>query len=151
MINKYRGKSIKSGKWIYGNLIQTSANKIDGSIQCYIFPYPLFIPGRSLPTSEFIEVLPETVGRFTTMTDTSYNTKELYEGDIIENGNGIYLEIYWNMELLQFKQRVCNQKNVIEKGFEWDAENRTDIELMYNLKILIGNIHDNPELLDDGH
>ncbi len=76
------------------------------------------------------------------------NGKEIYEGDIVENNNGVYLKIYWNEELLQFRQRVYNKNNVEELGYEFDKDYPTDLDLGFNLKKVIGNIYENKELLD---
>jgi uncharacterized phage protein (TIGR01671 family) len=74
---------------------------------------------------------------------------EIYEGDILENGNGVWLEVYWNEDFLQFKQRVFNKRNVESLGYEWqeDPKDRTDVDLRFNFKKIIGNIYENPELL----
>ena len=70
----------------------------------------------------------------------------IYEGDVIKNANGIYLEVYWNSLECMFKQKVCNQENVESLGYEWMDEDRTDIDMHYNFKTIIGNIYENPEL-----
>lgn len=75
------------------------------------------------------------------------NGKEIYEGDIVQNGNGVYLKIYWNDGLCQFRQRVCSKENVEKQGYKWSKENPTDMDLQFNMKEIIGNIYENPELL----
>lgn len=77
------------------------------------------------------------------------NGKEIYEGDIIKNANGIYLEIYWDTEETQFRQRVCNRINVEKLGYLWE-QCPTNLPLRYNIKEIIGNIYENPELLKEG-
>ena len=77
------------------------------------------------------------------------NGIDIYEGDINQNGNGVWLEVYWNAEQAMFKQRVFNKRNVEDLGYEWqeNPEDRTDVELFWNFKNIIGNIYENPELL----
>lgn len=96
----------------------------------------------------FVEVIPETVGQFTGLTDR--NGRKIFEGDIIkyiyEPGEG-----FWN----------ANQKSVIvwdSTGFKLDGIMGTNkyallqgwlVSVPYasSLFEVIGNIHDNPELM----
>lgn len=86
-------------------------------------------------------------GEFTGLFDK--NGVEIYEGDIIENDNGIYLEIYWDKNSSGFKQRTCSKINVKKQGYEWseNSEDRTDVSLEFNFKKVIGNIYENKSLL----
>ena len=79
------------------------------------------------------------------------NGKEIYEGDVVENGNGVYLIIYYDNGKAMFRQRVCSKKNVEEQGYEWQEkiEDRTDLSLEENWKEIIGNKFENPELLEE--
>ena len=77
-------------------------------------------------------VIPDTVGQFTGLTDK--NGKEIYEGDIITFDN----------HLQGVSQVVYDYA-----GFDVVSNNyRTTLRPMMNNHIrVIGNIHDNPELL----
>jgi len=91
----------------------------------------------------FIERLNDIeIVQFTGRIDKHNN--EIYEGDIIKNANGVYLEIYWNNIFCQFKQRICNKDNIIELGYVWLGKGRTDEDLNYNCKEIIGNKYENP-------
>lgn len=77
-------------------------------------------------------VVPETVGEYTGLTDK--NGKKIFEGDIIRsNSERGYIEYYPN---------DCAFDVVDDHGFYWLISEMSNIEV-------IGNIHDNPELLEE--
>lgn len=74
--------------------------------------------------------------------------KLIYEGDVIENDNGIFLKVLWNDETASFYQVVCNRKNVENRGYVWDGFRPTTLPISFNHKKIIGNIYEHPDLLD---
>ncbi len=130
---KYRGKNT-NGEWLYGDLLQV-ANEV------FIAPsdgdWFDFIPWSRnnvfhLPAAKYA-VIPETVGQFTGLHDK--NGKEIYEGDIVRFDNHL--------------QRVSS---VLYDSGQYTVESKTySTALTYRIAIhavVIGNIHDNPELLN---
>lgn len=125
-IIKFRGKDIEHHKWVYGSLIVWP----DG--ETYI--------ADSGKARDIVlrreEVDPDTVGQFTGLYDA--NGKEIYEGDILRisiSKDGI-AEVRWYAEWAMLVEQMKNSS-------QW-----------YNLegrKEIIGNIHDNPELLKGGN
>ena len=158
---KFRGKSIKSGKWVHGSLVyKIISNK----------KIPLI---GNFFNGEFKgeEVYPKSIGQYTGV-DTSDGCP-VYEGDIIEWQEGkIYNFSYgtgvrkWDIE--EAKKQAYTQRRVIEfhDGKFWfyphiplrviNNENyiyaiksycSETSYITFNFKI-IGNIHDNSDLLE---
>lgn len=130
----FRGKRKDNGKWIEGGVCQTEGYTIILTFED--FEGTLYEP----PSSELcdIEVIPETVGQFTGLTDK--NGKKIFEGDILNTTNSNCAIWYVDYKNTAF---CCNQGNanyscVLEEFMQF-----SEVEV-------IGNIHDNPELLKGG-
>ena len=137
----FRGKT-ESGCWTRGSL---SLYSEPGKVEIL---YPVNFEdedGNVTPSFDYVEVDPETVGQFTGLLDK--NGKRIFEGDIVMTKYGRLCVVVW------FSSRVYN-------GWDLDPV-RTSLNLAYTkpperpdlycqeyLKI-VGNIHDNPELLKE--
>lgn len=75
-------------------------------------------------------VIPETVGQFTGLTDK--NGVKIFEGDILKFRSGIY-SVEWDNEHSKFLQR--------------DGQFSRELHFWIAKSEIVGNIHDNPELL----
>ena len=125
----FRGKRTDNGEWMCGNLAVWS----DGSAS---------IDRESTASSPMYAVIPETVGQYTGLTDK--NGKKIFEGDIIQfdyigknlGVSGIETVVFMNGKFGVFwgthRELVC-----------LDGFANTTLEV-------IGNIHDNLELLKGG-
>ena len=124
----FRGKRVDNGEWTEGDLIQSRG-------KTYIHPKANSFGVSETGLSKLIvlhEVIPETVGEYTGLTDK--NGKKIFEGDIIRsNSERGYIEYYPN---------DCAFDVVDDHGFYWLISEMSNIEV-------IGNIHDNPELLEE--
>ncbi|WP_458451677.1 YopX family protein [Alistipes finegoldii] len=129
---KFRGKRLDNGEWIKGNSIVRVG---DGFFICDW-------TGVAIKKSEFYnlftEVAPATVGQYTGLKDK--NGREIYEGDIIGGSNGSINGWEW-----PFKSEI--KWNDEECGFNTPNWGYMDSTHYYNV---LGNIHDNPELLKGG-
>lgn len=127
---KFRGRKINSGQWLYGDLMH---DNVGGS---YIYP----IDAENLYKEN--AVIPDTVGQFTGLLDK--NGKEIYEGDIIGcHHPEIKHLIFYNEKQGRFMAALNGD---IENDFIGVCG--IDDRRWMASKEVIGNIHDNPELLN---
>lgn len=124
----FRGKS-KIGEWFEGYYI---AGVFCGEFVCFIKYEARDTEGQM--HSYTVDVIPETVGQFTGITDR--NGKKIFEGDIIRLNNST--EVFY----IDFDESCWECKSVKYKYFTHRLEN---FPKKYEV---VGNIHDNPELLE---
>ena len=122
---KFRAKNI-NGVWYYGSLVHSK--EIDAAIY---FP----TVNGSVKSMDWVYVNQETIGQFTGLYDA--HGKEIYEGDILDF-NGLIVEIRFVRGVFAF---LVNG----DLDEELCGDCRTDL-----FAKVIGNIHDNPELLKGG-
>ena len=123
---KFRGKTHGNGKWYYGSLVYS--NEINAAIYFQI--------GRGMiKRMDWVYVIPETIGQFTGLYDCNGN--KIYEGDILDF-NGLKIEVRFVRGVFAL---LCNG----DLDNELCGDCRTDM-----FAKVIGNIHDNPELLKGG-
>ena len=118
----FRGKT--STKWVYGDLRHLNDGRVAVRKDGEIYPY---------------EVIPETVGQYTGLTDK--NGKRIFEGDVVK----AYDETYDN-GFADVKGKVFFNCG----SFDIDVEDVGYIPLYSygteNIEV-IGNVHDNGDLL----
>jgi uncharacterized phage protein (TIGR01671 family) len=124
----FRGKRAKDNKWIYGFYVEDDAD------QAFIFTESL-LPGKGL-----FHVKPKTIGQYIGLKDSA--GKKIFEGDIVSL-KGVYMLKSDEYETkVNTKQAVHDIRTVF---CHYDVGNALENE---KLKVtIIGNIHDNPELL----
>ena len=125
---KFRGKCLDNGEWVYGDLhIRTPFPHIHSEIDY-----------------SKVNIDPHTVGQFTGLHDK--DGKEIYEGDVVTQTwgsphfvNGVLYDCYGRIGDIRYE---CDLIGVHTKNG------------MYRIvgcglsNTVIGNIHDNPELLE---
>lgn len=113
----FRAKRKYNGEWIYGDLQHNGKN------------IPKWVEGE--------EIIPETVGQFTGLTDK--NGKKIFEGDIVK------VKTEYVDETVYFvAYRDCGFKLIYRPSN--GVVNLTNNKSRY-IEV-IGNIHDNPELME---
>jgi uncharacterized phage protein (TIGR01671 family) len=131
-----KAKTIKRGEWIEGSLVNT--------YDWYTREQHCFIVDDDYQDHDEWEVDPQTVGQYTGLKDK--NGKRIFEGDILE---------FWQPEF-----DLTDKSWGIVRYFADEDYPAFDIEtlnvdsnglsyIMANCECeIIGNIHDNPELLE---
>ena len=124
----FRGKRLDNGEWVEGFLVKDTEFYGKPENHTYIVNHKH--PSGGYGQDIFLEVDPTTVGQYTGLKDK--NGKRIFEGDVLKNIDG-------NPVGEPIVAKVVPNLN--------DYELMWDIEHSYELEI-IGNIHDNPELLE---
>ena len=132
----YRGKRKVDGKWAEGAYLHLNLGRdfiCDGTVWI----------GTHEPVK--VEVIPETVGQFTGLTDK--NGKQIFEGDICTYPDGYVDHAGDGVETFSVGVVTWDNKHPHfylsnNIGVEWDEIWDSVDEIT-----VIGNIHDNPELL----
>lgn len=153
---KFRGKRADNGEWVYGDLMQFYNN--GHRMNCV-----------AICSTQVDEVLTNTVGQFTGLHDK--NGKEVYEGDILviceyenmlkgvvceESEHELFTLDELKGELRQQYKSVIHYEDCTLFASEQDgcdiylASLAGDMRKSYPIfeYEVIGNIHDNPELLN---
>lgn len=137
----YRARRTDNGEWVEGNLVWIK-NCNNEPYQCFIISHLAYMEYGEF--DDTYQVLPETVGQHT---GRNVGADKLFEGDIIE-----WVEDY--------DDNWGDSKSYIGRSIViWDNDNscwavKTDTYIQFfndfswDRCYVIGNIHDNPELLE---
>lgn len=150
----FRGKRIDNGEWVEGNYYKIPAPPV-----CFkedlktvrdkhyiILENPNSYPDWGMPRQMVqVEVIPETVGQYTGLTDK--NGKKIFEGDIVKTWRNTIGKI-------EFGQYWDEETEEDFYGYAWIGKDKygesitLSLNKCWNGHEVIGNIHDNPELLE---
>ena len=131
---KFRGKRADNGEWVYGDLMQfyNNGHRMNSVTIC---------------STQVDEVLTNTVGQFTGLHDK--NGQEIYEGDIVKwtitqmrvTEDGGYEEYDSDeIDVIEWCNDALYVGEYCAVGFSYESEDYAEV---------LGNIHDNPELLNE--
>ena len=143
----FRGKRVDNGEWVEGDLIHLPN-------------------GTAILANGYAYVDPSTVGQYTGLTDK--NGKKIFEGDIIrysdsgeyemyleslecpEEYDGINFENMWTIDEVVYGIAI-NYPAFDLNRHDWEVNGLSNLsESGCYFYEVIGNIHDNPELLKAG-
>ena len=126
----FRGKRIDNDEMFRGNLLKL--NK-----KTYLVPQNAWFEWGKL--TAIVEIYPETLGQYTGLRDK--NGKRIFEGDICKNTKtSEIVSVQWHGTMAGYvwNKRKENNQNLFDFGELFRAYDKYEV---------IGNIHDNPELL----
>lgn len=127
----FRGKRVDNGEWIEGFFAKSGDKTfilIDSDIA---FGYVTMK-----------EVLSETIGQYTGLTDK--NGRKIFEGDIVE------LTYYTLPEERKVMAEVAyEEESAAFVLYSFGTENKGICGEICNTNKVIGNIHDNPEIMEE--
>lgn len=131
----FRGKT-KQGEWVYGNYCGAEYLEGDG-IEHLIIEIPR--NGCS------VHIIPSTIGQYTGLADK--NGKKIFEGDIVicsQEINGNFIDTHIEKGYVEIKHGAfgLHRKQGYYRPFkDWLEDYEYEV---------IGNIHDNPDMLKEG-
>lgn len=150
----FRGKRVDNEAWVEGIVFPHDRNKVTMFRQ---HPMDGSLEGK--------EVIPETVGQYTGLTDK--NGKKIFEGDIVrytfdspddptatENGLKVRVgRVFWSDWRVTFAVTAGRRGSAaLNNDVSRYVRGRSIYEYVQgaNTVEVIGNIHDNPEMLEGG-
>ena len=141
----FRGKRADNGEWVEGNLF--IPDKPETPTQICI--------GTNVVRITY-DIHPETIGQYTGLTDR--NGKKIFEGDLLngfeypflsDNAHNYFAEVIWFDNCPAFGLYTHKHPLSAVRGIsEGNCELMEDFDS--SQWEVIGNIHDNPELLKEG-
>lgn len=131
----FRGKRVDNGEWVEGYFCKKYFQELPHD-RCVIQYKTKYDPKMWKSNYMAAEVIPESITEFTGLTDK--NGTKIFEGDIIKGFWNTVFVVYWDDCYLQFRARKSDGH---EREIDYYGESK-DLEV-------IGNVHDNPELLTE--
>ena len=145
---EFRGKLSHSGEWVLGSLL-----KIDSKYHI-VTESDMYEDGHHIcqesDTPTWVDS--DTVGEFTGMRDR--HGKKVFEGDVVRRRDSAFgyvdtgvvkYDCHLGAFVLEYESYGRTYQGTFKKGFS-DNDGKCTIEGTYSYEV-IGNIHDNPELL----
>lgn len=139
---KFKGKHLTDGRWIHGDLIHADKGLVN------IWTNDAF-GNNSEDVDEYgeeVRVDPCTVGQYTGLHDK--NGKEIYEDDIVKAP--LLDPIFGDVLSDAFDSAPVSFHNGAFVVEYYKGMHKIYLQDLYDKVEVIGNIHDNPELLEGG-
>jgi uncharacterized phage protein (TIGR01671 family) len=118
----FRGKRSDNGEWVFGDLAHDARGN------------PVITVRKAVRDVDYFSVHYETVGQYAGLED--FEGKRIFEGDCVfldewEAGGVIYFDSAWKFRF-------------------YDKSGPLNLKRIHKVCGVVGNIHDNPELLVEG-
>ena len=137
----FRGKRVDNGEWVIGYLVRGEDYLYETEMTTIFSTDTIFYPHTE--TSGYDRVIADTVGQFTGLCDK--NGKKIFEGDIVRfydkdwTANGIA-----TVDFEKGRWKINGHYTTKLSSIVWLDLYRTGFEYE-----VVGNIYDNPELLEE--
>lgn len=133
----FRGKSLKNGEFVEGHYF-----KNDSGTFIFTFPYNANYADIDI----MVKADPETVGQYTGVNDK--NGKKIFEGDIVrlQDCHSSYYVVVWHKYKWIF--RYSNKETEYYPFCTIDDNFRRGYGIREYVEV-VGNIHDNPDILEN--
>lgn len=142
----FRGKRKDNGKWVYGFYIARSNHALyEGELKYTSFIIKDTFMDWGLGRLVEYEVIPESVGQFTGLTDKNGN--KIFEGDIVKEWSS-----HWKTPLkteINIYEVVCEYLGSLHLIHKTEYGENSAPLYRRSIVEVIGNIYDNPELLGE--
>lgn len=141
----FRGKRIDNGEWVQGNLVHSEDSEYGW--ETLIIPVVesnMYTDGGirgNLGFENWFQVDKNTICQCTGLKDK--NGRVIWENDIVKDDKGNFYKAFWQEKYYQFSW-VCVKSEKLPMGARWSLNCFRGYEME-----IIGNIFDNPELLEE--
>ena len=132
---KFRGREVGTDKWVYGYYYESPFERLGTKGRIIV---------NCVDHNEKRFVDSATVGQFTGLHDK--DGKEIYEGDVVENAEGDVDRILWGSRGLVLWVVDMSRFGI---HYERDGVKAALLDSDTELFAVIGNVYDEPELLED--
>ena len=133
----YHRTNYKNGDWVYGLISRLYDERFN------------FFPAEMTNEDGIsgIEIDHNTIGQYTGLTDK--NAKKIFEGDIVRTLAPCSIDKYIKGVVVFGEYSTSYQSSNVGYYVNWSLNKNLAIYCKINDIEIIGNIHDNPELLED--
>ena len=132
----FRGKRVDNGEWIKGFYIEANHHWHNKGVHKEWIVKNVIQNGGWCNVGSKYAVIPETVGQYTGLTDK--NGTKIFEGDIVKD-EYILGKVVYNTKQEDFDGAASFMIDDVDDGLQSYR--------FWNSVEVIGNIHDNPELI----
>ena len=131
----FKAKRFDNGEWVKGALVYDNMDKL------YRIIIELdYSTGTCIAAGKAPRVDASTICQCTGLKDK--NGKLIWENDIVKDEKGNFYKVSWQNNYYQFSW-ICVKSEIFEVDVKWDLYAMRSFEIE-----VIGNIFDNPELLE---